>query len=295
MPSFRDAARSTDFVISAELFLQPQMTADMIREQAVLLRDHVDGILLTDNQGGRLHMSPLAAASIVRAAGADAIVQLATRNRNRIALLADLFGAAALGVSSLMLIRGNRVPEGFEPRPKAVHDIDAAELVAMAINLNQDTSLPSPPDFFVGSVITAHQPEPGWEPEKLTRKADAGTNFVLAHLCMDTGLLADYMKHLVAAGLTRRLSVFVTLAVLHSADDARYLRDSVPNHHVPDAVIERLEQAADAEAEGIRICAEQLQALSEIPGIRGANLVATRNLATIVAAIDASGVRQPGG
>lgn len=278
-------------MISAELFLQPEMTADMIGEQVRLLQGHVDGILLTDNQGGRLHMSPLAAAAIVKAGGADPIVQLSTRNRNRIALLADLFGAAALGVSSLMLIRGNRVPEGFEPRPKAVHDINAAELIAMAINLNHDESLPSPPDFFVGSIVTAHRAEAGWEPEKLTRKADAGTQFALAHLCMDPGLLADYMKHLVAAGLTRRLSVFVTLAVLHSADDARHLRDSVPNHHIPDAVIDRLEKARDAEAEGIRICAEQLRALSEIPGIRGANLVATRNLATIPAAIEASGLR----
>lgn len=290
MSNFRNASRSKDFVLSAELFLRPEMTADMIGEQVKLLRDHVDGILVTDNQGGRLHMSPLAAASIIKAHGADPIMQLSTRNRNRIALLADLFGAAALGVSSLMLIRGNRVPDGFDPRPKAVHDIDAAELIAMAVNLSQDEGLPSAPDFFVGSIVTAHQPEAGWSPEKLNRKANAGTRFVLAHLCMDPLLLTNYMKHLVAAGLTRRLSVFVTLAVMDSADDARLLRDSVPNHHVPDAIVERLEQAKDAEAEGIRICAEQLHALSDIPGIRGANIIATRSLASIPAAIAESGL-----
>ena len=77
---------------------------------------YVDGILLTDNQDGKLHLSPLAAASLVMANGVDPIVQLTCRNRNRIALYsAELLGAAAIGVTSLVLIRGNRVPEGFQP------------------------------------------------------------------------------------------------------------------------------------------------------------------------------------
>lgn len=286
IPEFRSAVRRKDFVISAELFLRPETSTAMLREQVRLLRDHVDGLLLTDNQGGKLHMSPLAAAALVRANGADPILQLSARNRNRIALLADLLGAAALGITSLMLIRGNRIPDGFDPRPKAVHDIDAVGLIAMATNLNDDDTLPSPPGFYVGGAVTAHTPQPGWVPDKLTRKADVGVQFVLTHLCMDPPLLAGYMKHLVAAGLTRRLSVFATLAVLGSAEDARVLRDSVPNYHIPDALIDRLAGSDDPEREGIRICAEQLRALREIPGIRGANLIGTRHLASIVAAIE---------
>ena len=289
MKTFREAVRSKDFVISAEVFLNPESGAETIKVQTDLLRPCVDGVLLTDNQDGRLHLSPLAAASLVRSNGVDPIVQLTCRNRNRIALLGELLGAAAIGVTSLVLVRGNRVPEGFNPRPKAVFDVDATELIAMASKIKADESLPSLPDFYVGSIVTPHHPPPGWAPEKLTLKADAGAQFAQTHLCMDMGLLRDYMKHLVTAGLPRRLVVFAKIAVFSSAADARFLRDSLPNHQVPDELIRRLDQAADAEQEGVRICAEQLQQLADIPGVHGAHLVATRNLATIPAAIDAAG------
>lgn len=289
MTTFKEAFRSKDFVISAEVFLSPESGAETIAAQTQMLRAYVDGILLTDNQDGRLHLSPLAAASLIMANGADAIVQLSCRNRNRIALLAELLGAAAIGVTSLVLIRGNRVPLGFSPRPKAVFDVDATELIAMASKIKADESLPGLPDFLVGSVVTPHHPPAGWVPEKLTRKADAGAQFAQTHLCMDTDLLSDYMKHLVAAGVPRRLGIFAKLAVLSSAADARWLRDSLPNNQISEELIRRLDQAGDAEQEGVRICAEQLQQLAKIPGIQGAHLVATRNLATIPAAIDAAG------
>ncbi len=289
MKTFKEAVRSKDFVISAEVFLNPESGAETIAVQTQLLRPYVDAILLTDNQDGKLHLSPLAAASLVIANGVDAIVQLTCRNRNRIALLGELLGAAAIGVTSLVLIRGNRVPEGFNPRPKAVFDVDATELIAMASKIKADESLPALPDFYVGSIVTPHHPPAGWVPEKLTMKADAGAQFAHTHLCMDIDLLSDYMKHLVVAGMPRRLGVFPKIAVFSSAADARFLRDSLPNHRIPEAIIRRLDQAGDAEQEGVEICAEQLQQLANIPGVHGAHLVATRNLATIPAAVDAAG------
>ncbi len=294
MNSFKDAVRTKDFVTSAEIFLRPETTAEMIGEQARHLKNHVDGILLKDNQSGQLHLSPVAASALVMAAGVDPIVELTCRNRNRIALLAELLGAAALGVTSLVLIRGKRVPDGFDPRPRAVFDVDATELISMASKMQADESLPSLPEFFVGSIITPHEPEPGWVPEKLTQKADAGARFVQTHVCMDPVLLTEYMKHLIAANLPRRLSIFVTLAVISSADDARWLQQSLPNNRIPDQLVQRLEQAADAEQEGVLICAEQLQQLMQIPGISGAHLVATRNLSTINAAIEMAGLASAG-
>lgn len=288
MKIFRDAARRKDFVISAELFLKPESNAETTAAQVGLLRDHVDGILLTDNQGGQLHPSPVALASLVLGNGADPIVQLACRNRNRIALLAELLGAVAVGASSLVLIRGRRVPEGFKPRPKAVLDVNVADLIAMVTRIGDDENLRALPDLFIGSEFTLHRPKADWSPVKLLAKADAGARFVVSNLCMNPEIVRDYMAHVVRAGLPRRLNVYVSVAVLGSAEDARFLRDSRPNNLVPDTVIRRLEQAADPEQEGIRICAEQLQQLKETPGVSGAHLVATRNLAAIPAAIAAA-------
>lgn len=262
----------------------------MIREAAELLRNHVSGVLVTDNQFGQLHMSTLAAASLLIRNGVDPIVQLACRNRNRIALLSELLGAAALGVTSLMLIRGDRVPDGFKPRPKAVLDVNATELIATASRLKNDDRLTVLPDFFIGGLVTPHAAKAGWNPVKLRKKVDAGAQFVQTHVCMNIPLLRTYMKHLVATGLLRRLNVFVSLAIPGSADDARWLAEHRPSIRIPEEIIRRIEQAADGEQEGVRICAEQLQQLAEIPGVAGAHLVATRNLASIPAAIDAAGV-----
>ncbi|MEQ9563610.1 MAG: hypothetical protein RLN69_13905, partial [Woeseiaceae bacterium] len=90
MKTFKEANRTRDFAISSEIFLKPETSAEMIREASLLLKNHVDGILVTDNQFGQLHMSTLAAAALLIGNGVDPIVQLACRNRNRIALLSEL-------------------------------------------------------------------------------------------------------------------------------------------------------------------------------------------------------------
>ncbi len=290
MKIFRDAARRKDFVISAELFLRPESSAGSLAAQLVLIREHVDGVLLTDNQGGRLHLSPIAAASLVLANGVDPIVQLGCRNRNRVALLAELLGAGAIGVSSVVLVRGHRVPEGFLPRPKAVLDVDPAELIAMASRLKANDDLASLPELYVGSDFTLHRPTANWQPAKLLAKSASGARFVFSNLCMNVELVRKYMAHVVAAGVPREMNIHVSVAVMGSADDARWLRDSRPNNLVPDEVISRLERASDPEQEGIRICAEQLRELAKIPGVRGAHLVATRRLAAIPAAIESAGL-----
>jgi methylenetetrahydrofolate reductase (NADPH) len=288
MKTFREAARNKNFMLTAEPFLRSETDAESIRQQADLLRDSVDGVVLTDNQFGRLHMSTVAAARLFLDNDVDPIVQLSCRNRNRIALLADLLGAASLGVTSLILVHGNRVPKAIQPRPKAVLDLDAAELIATAASMKTDERLRSIPDLFIGSTITPHQPNDDWVPRKLVEKADAGAQFLLTHICMDTDLLREYMKHLIAARLTRRVSIVVSTAILSSASDARWVHENRPNVMIPESVVQRLEDADDPRAEGLAICAEQLSELAKIPGISGANIVATTELASIPAVIAAA-------
>ena len=288
MTNFREAIYTKSFALSAECFLRPETDAELIRLQADELRESVDAVLLTDNQHGQLHMSVLAAARLMLDNGVDPIIQLSCRNRNRIALLSDLLGAAALGVNSLLLVRGDRVPAGFEPRPKAVFDVNAKELIATAATMNEDEGLRSPPAFFIGGVVTAHGPKPGWVPKKLIEKADAGLNFVVTHLCMDLALLRDFMEHLVGNRLTRRIAVIVSTAILSSAEDARWLRKHRPNAMIPDSLVNRLETSADPLQEGVAICSEQLAELATIPGVSGANIMASTDLSMIPTAIAAA-------
>jgi methylenetetrahydrofolate reductase (NADPH) len=288
MKTFREAARNKNFLLTAECFLKPETDAESIRVQADLLRDSVDGVVLTDNRFGQLHMSTVAAARLFLDNDVDPIVQISCRNRNRIALLADLLGAASLGVTSLLLVHGNRVPTEIQPRPKAVMDIDAAELIATAASMKTDERLQSMPDQFIGSTIKPHYPNDSWVPRKLVEKADAGAQFLLTHICMDTDLLREYTKHLIAARLTRRVSIVVSIAILSSASDARWVRENRSNVMIPESAVQRLEEADDPRAEGLAMCAEQLTELAKIPGISGANIIATTELASIPAAIAAA-------
>lgn len=288
MANFREAIYKKNFVLTSEWTLRPETDAEAISIQADVLRDHVDAVLLTDNQHGQLHMSVLAAARLMIDNGIDPIMQLSCRNRNRIALLSDLLGAAALGVSNLLLVRGDRVPEGFKPRPKAVHDVNAKELIATAATMNDDENLRSPPAFFIGGIVTAYNPKAGWKPKMLTEKVDAGLHFVVTHLCMDLEVLRGYLKHLIGNEVTRRIAVVVSIAVLSSAEDALWLRKHRPNATIPDALIDRLAASSDPKMEGVAICAEQLAELATIPGVDGANIMASTDLSMIPAAISAA-------
>lgn len=237
-------------------------------------------------------MSTLAAAALLIANGVDPIMQLSCRNRNRIALLSDLLGAGALGVTSLLLVRGHYVPAGFDPRPKAVLDLDATELIATATKVKSDEALPAMPDFYVGGLVTPHRPDPDWTPEKLLRKIDAGAQFMMTNVCMELGVLRGWFRHLVAAQVLRRVSMVVSIAIPESADDARWLSANRPNFQLPDALVGRLAQARDPEAEGVEIAAELVEALKGIPGVSGVHLVATRNLAAIPAVIERAGLER---
>ncbi len=276
----------------AEIFLRPEADAESLHLQADVLKDHVDGILLTDNQYGRLHMSAIAAASILLDIGVDPVVQLASRNRNRIALVSDLLGAAAIGVSSLLLVAGEKAPKDFKPRPKRVLDLSATELIRTANTINNDEKLMNRPDFLIGGAVTPVMPRSNWKPKKLLEKIDAGATFLQTHLCMDVDLLRRYARYLVENKMIQRTSVIVSVAVIDSSEDGRWLRENRPNVMLPDAILKRLDSAPDPRIEGICICAETIAALKRIPGIDGVNIMASRELETIPAVLEAAGINR---
>tara|TARA_B100000929_G_scaffold285463_1_gene269115 strand:- start:273 stop:1142 length:870 start_codon:yes stop_codon:yes gene_type:complete len=281
---FKDALSTKDFVITSEIFMKPETDANSIKIQADVLRDYVDAILLTDNQSGQLHMSSLAAGVLLLDAKIDPIIQLSCRNRNRISLLSDLMGCAALGMTNLSLIRGDRVPD-VQPRPKAIMDITATELIRMANKMKADDRIKSVGKFLLGGVVTPHGPKPGWQAKNVTEKIDAGAQFVLTHTCLDMDLLRTYMQRMVETKLVRRINVIVGMAVLSSSEDAQWVRKNRPNVIIPNDIVTRLSNAKDPEKEGIDICIEQLNVLKTIPGVSGAHLIASEKLINISTAI----------
>ncbi|MDH3532097.1 MAG: methylenetetrahydrofolate reductase, partial [Gammaproteobacteria bacterium] len=249
----------------------------------------VDAVQLTDST--ETHMSGIAAAALLLQEGIDPIVHMNCRDRNRIALHKDLFGAAALGVTSVLVMRGKTITNSKELGVRNVFDMPALEFMAYIQHLRQEENTPLNTDFLVGANAELFAPDVDWLPKNLMRKCDSGASFVQLQICFDLDVARNYMARIVASKLTHRANFIMALSPLPSAAAARWVRDNVKGALVPEAIIERLERAPDPQSEGIEICAELLRELASIPGVSGANLLTLGSLEAVPAAIEASGVR----
>ncbi len=291
MPTtFNNALKTRDFVVTGQLNLANAQDAASLLNQAEALRPAVDAVQLLDAK--QPHISGLAAAALLLGNGIDPVVHMNCRDRNRLALQKDLLGAAALGVTSVLIARGAKIPKSARAGVRNVFDTPALEFMAYIQGLKQDEDENRlSPDFLIGANAEMFEPEDGWVPKNLIRKCDAGASFVQLQICLDMDVARRYMARIVAAKLTHRASFIMALSPLPSAEAARWIRANVKGALVPDAIIHRLEQASDPESEGIDICAELLREAATIPGVSGANLLTLGKLGTIPAAIEASGLR----
>jgi len=290
--SFKETFNSKDFVITAELPLTPDSTRESILSDAEILQDCVDGYLLTDNQYGQPHMAPAYAAGILKKNGFPPVLQLSSRNRNRIALIGELLGARATGLDTLILVRGAILPEGYEPRPGAVMDTDAKDLIATASLINEDRKLGPGDETLIGTSATVHDPTPDTWPEELLAKADAGAQLVITQICLSIDVLRRYMEFLVSHKLLRRFSVIVSIAVVASPELAVWLRDNRQGTIIPDDYLERLSTAEDGETAAIEYTAALVREIQDIPGVAGVNFAAAGDLHIIPAVISGSGVQR---
>jgi methylenetetrahydrofolate reductase (NADPH) len=287
---FRDAIRNRPFTVTADLALDRTTDTAGIRGQARLLAPLVDAIQVPDAHDGRLQMSGLAAAAILLNEGVDPLVHLTGRDRNRIALENDLLGLAALGVTSVLLTRGEELPAGYKPLTRNVLELSGEDLVTTAVQLGEDESIAAAPGFCIGTAATVFAPKAGWAPKSLLTRVDAGVAFVQTQVCFNMKALKRYMNHLVESRLTWRCAVIVSLAVLPDAAAARLLHRGLHGTVMPQKVVQRIAQAADPEQEGIRLAVEKIQRLREIPGVSGVNLMTPGPPELIVETIKAAGL-----
>jgi methylenetetrahydrofolate reductase (NADPH) len=286
--------RAGEFVVTAEI--TPPVSTDPAEflKRALPLKGLVTAVNVTDGAGAKVHLSSLAAAHHLVQSGIEPIFQMTCRDRNRLALQGDILGAASLGIHNILILGGDDPKVGDQPEAKAVHDLDSKGLLAMAHAMRSEHKLPpgTPIDgnlsLFLGVADIPADPAPDWQPRGLQAKAAAGADFVQTQFCMDMGVVKRYASRLRESGI--RLPVLIGIAPIPSARSARWMREKLFGTRIPDAIVERLEKAQDAKAEGLKICVELLQELAEIPGVGGAHVMAPMNFSAIPLAIEQSGV-----
>jgi methylenetetrahydrofolate reductase (NADH) len=283
-----------DFALTAEVAPPLAASAESLLKRARPVAGAVDAVNVTDGASARVAMSSLAASALLVREGIEPVLQCTCRDRNRIALQSDLVGAAALGVHNVLMLTGDDPKAGDQPDAKPVFDLSSSDLIRIAADMRDKgivasgREIDSPPRLFIGCADVPTDPKPDWKPAALAAKADIGAQFVQTQLCFDIGLVRRYVARLSEEGLTDRLFILIGIGPLASARSARWMRDHLFGVVVPDAIIARLEGASDARREGVRICAELLQELVEIPGVAGAHLMAPVNPSDIPAAVEES-------
>lgn len=286
------------FAVTAEAVPPLSGDARQLIEEASRLRGLADAVNVTDGAGARVRMASLAGAALLAREGVEPVLQLTCRDRNRLALQADLMGAWALGVRNILCLRGDDPTAGDQPDSMPVFDLDTQALLATAARMRDEGKLPAPSDrdvdeaprYFIGAADMPIDPEPGWKPEALLHKIDAGADFVQTQFCFDIGIVERYASCLRNEGITERLSVLIGLGPISSAKSALWMRESLFGVKIPDTLIDRLENAANPRAEGRRICIELMQQMCEIDGIAGVHLMAPRRREDIPGIIEDSGV-----
>ena len=252
------------FVVTAEI-APPKGTNLAPAMAAVAKFEGITAVNVTDNQGANMRLSALALAAQLQKAGAETILQLTCRDRNRMALQSDLLGAAAFGIENLLLLSGDHSKFGDHPDSRPVFDLDSVQLLDMTAGLMMGLdmggkSLNGVPKFFPGAAVN-----PAAEPfelmfQKVAKKVDSGARFFQTQSIFDRNALERFMS----AMKPLRVPVIAGVLLIRNAGMARFLNKHIPGVQVPDALIERFDRTADPLAEGLAIARETVGMAREL-------------------------------
>lgn len=288
--------RAGQFAMTAETSPPDAASAEVVLNRVNCLKGVADAVNVTDGASARVHMSALAAAAIMAREGIDPVLQLTTRDRNRLALQGDVVGASALGIHNFLCLTGDKMSAGDQPDAAEVFEVDSGELMRQMRDMRDLGTYPSgreinpPPALFLGGAEMPSDPELDWSPARINAKINNGAQFFQTQYCFDLGIVKRYCHRLVEEGITEKAFFLIGIGPLASAKSARWMDENLYGVDIPEAIIKRLEGADDQKAEGRAICAELLQGFSEIRGCAGAHLMAPYQEAACAQVIQESGL-----
>lgn len=286
--------RSGEFVVTAELNPPKSAAAGVVRRRAEALKGVVDAVNVTDSNRAMVAMAAIPAATIVRSAGLEPIVQMTGRDRNRIALQADVLGAAAIGIENFVFMSGDDPKQGNHPDAVYVKDLDGVGLVKMAVGMRDQArflsgdEIKQPPKMLIGATASPFTKPMEADLTKTSEKIAAGAEFLQTQPVFDLATFSRWLVE-VRRGASRDVPILAGVLVLRSPEQAERF-GKVPGLAVGPEVHDRMKKAQDAEAEGVAIAVEMVKALKALPGVRGVHLYAIEWPEAVGRVIEAAGL-----
>ena len=265
--SLEDKIKSGQFVIIEEF--EPPKGADFssFRKNAALVKGRVDAFVVPEMANAVMKAGSLGGCAFLQQEGHETVLQVCGRDRNRLALQADILTAAALGIPNIMVVQGEDIHFGDHPKARAVNDLDQLELIEAVKKLQggkdlAGIELSGAPSFFMGSVIDTNAPGGLLELEldKLRKKIDNGVKFLITNPIFDIHNFRQFIKRIKDIDI----AVIPTVLLLKSAGMARYIDRNIKNISIPSEMIRAIQKAPDKQKQCIGIAAELIDQLREM-------------------------------
>jgi methylenetetrahydrofolate reductase (NADPH) len=255
---------------------------EVIVEKAKLLKNHVDAINVTDNQTSMTRMCSLAACIRLKLLGLEPILQMVTRDRNRIAIQSDILGAASFDIHNILCLSGDHQSFGDCATGQNVHDIDSMQLIQTVRHMRDEgkflggDEIKRPPQMFVGAAANPFADPYEIRVPRLAKKVAAGAEFIQTQCIYNLDKFEDWMKKVCDRGLPEKVAILAGLTPMKSVGMARYMKNRVPGMDVPDDIVKRLADTPKGKQaeEGITICVEAIERLKDVKGVAGFHIMA---------------------
>jgi methylenetetrahydrofolate reductase (NADH) len=286
MSRLEQRIRAGEFVLTAELLTVDTGGLEAVQERFAPYERYVDAVNATDNTAAHAHASALAVAIALKQLGMEPVMQLVCRDRNRLALEADIVGAALHGIENLCCLTGDDVTAGDEPEARRVFDLDGPQLVAAARTLAggrylSGRRLEPAPHLFLGAVENPAAPPYEYRVDRAIKKVSAGARFFQLQICFEHEHLERFMGESVSTGLASEAALLPSICLVRSPSALRFVDEHVPGISVPGELIERAERAEDTEEECFQIGLELARHALSLPGVAGLHLISFRREAGI--------------
>jgi methylenetetrahydrofolate reductase (NADPH) len=270
------------FAFTGELGPPRGSNVTAVREKAKPLLGNVDAVNITDNQTAMVRMSSWAASLIAIEEGLEPNYQMVCRDRNRLAMQADILGASALGIRNMLCLSGDHQQFGDHPQSKGVFDIDSTQLIGTVKKMRDEgkflggADIDEPPKLFIGGAANPFAEPHEWRVHRLAKKVAAGVDFVQTQCIFNMQRMRTWVKEAVDMGLTEKVYILAGVTPMKSVGMARYMQLKVPGMDVPNEIIKRLQGVEKKKVadEGINIACEQIAEFKEMKGVAGVHLMA---------------------
>ena len=287
------------FAVTAECGPPKSADGSVIVEKAKLLAGVVDAANITDNQTAVVRICSMVSAHLAADNGLEPIMQMTCRDRNRLAMQADILGAATLGIKNILCLTGDHGSFGNHPQAKGVFDLDAINLIRMFKNMRDDKifdcgeEMEVEPRLYIGCAENPFADPFEFRALRLQKKVEAGVDFIQTQCIFNIPKFKTWMEEVRSLGLHKEVKIIAGLTPLKGAGMAKYMKNFVPGMDVPDEIITRIaaaEKGPAQQAEGKKMAVEMIKELAEIEGVAGVHVMAVEWEAAVPEIVEAAGL-----